>query len=57
MIPKIIILNSPEIIAATANLSLRGNTKLTNNNLFYLDINDAYIHQLFPLLKVPHVKK
>lgn len=45
------------MIDVSQHLSLKGSTKISNNNLFYLDIDDAYIHQLFPFLKDDHIKK
>jgi len=57
MIPKMMTLDIPEMMKAAKHLSLRGATQLSDNNLFYLDIDDAYIHQLFPFLKEPGVKK
>jgi len=56
-IPSIKKLNIPAITNAASRLKSRGNTKLSDNNLFYLNINDAYIHQLFPLLKDEEIKK
>ena len=46
-----------EIINASQHLSLTGNTQISDNNLFYLDIDDAYIHQLFPLIRNDDIKK
>ncbi|MEO7049491.1 MAG: hypothetical protein ABI091_29585 [Ferruginibacter sp.] len=50
-------LNIPEILDNLQYLSLKGCTKISNNNLFYLDIDNAYIHNLFPLLKNNLIKK
>ena len=49
--------DNPEIIKASQHLSSTGNTQISDNNLFYLDINDAYIHQLFPLIRDAGIKK
>ena len=57
MIPKIIKLNIPGITESLQTLSLKGSTRLSDNKLFYLDIDDAYIHRLFPLLKDQGIKK
>lgn len=57
MTPNIVSLKLPRIISAAQHLSLKGNTQTTENNLFCLSIDDAYIHQLFPLLKDERVKK
>lgn len=56
-IPHITQLKLPTLIDAAKQLSLKGNTRLTENNLFCLGIDDAFIHQLFPLLKNENVKK
>jgi hypothetical protein len=55
--PKITLLNIPEIINAAKHLCLKGTTRISQDNLFYLDIDDEYIHQLFPLLNDNQVKK
>ena len=57
MIPKITQLHLPKLLNVSQHLSLKGTTKLSNNHLFYLDIDDAYIHHLFPLLNDLQVKK
>lgn len=57
MLPNIISLKFPKIIDTAQCLSLKGNTQLSENNLFYLNIDDNYIHQLFPLLEATRVKK
>lgn len=56
-IPKTINLNLPKILDATSHLAADGKLAISNNNLVYLDINDTYIHQLFPMLKDPQIKK
>lgn len=55
--PIIKILNIPELISAASRFKLDGKLAISNNNLVYLDIDDAYIHQLFPLLQNQHIKK
>lgn len=57
MIPNIIPLKFPKIIHAAEHLPSQGNTQITKNNLFYLNIDDDYIHQLFPLLNDERIKK
>lgn len=50
-IPNTVKLNLPELINTASHLPLRGILAISANNLVYLDIDDAYIHQLFPLLQ------
>ena len=57
MLPKIIPLKLPRIIQAARRLTANGVTQLTKNNLFCLDVDDAYVHQLFPLLKDGTIQK
>lgn len=57
MIPNIVTLKLPKLIDAAQRLSSTGSTLTTKNNLFCLNIDDNYIHQLFPLLEDPQVKK
>ncbi len=57
MTPKIITLDIPPIMDAAKHLPTKGSTQISNNNLFYLNIDDAYIHKLFPLIKKAEVKK
>ena len=56
-IPSIKKLKLPRLIDAASHLTYKGNTKLSDNNLFYLKIDDAFIHRLFPLLKDESIKK
>lgn len=56
-LPIIKTLNHPEIITATRDLPTRGMLKITDNKLVYLDIDDEYIHRLFPLIQDPLVQK
>jgi hypothetical protein len=51
MTPNMTTLDTPEIIKASRLLLSNGTTQLSDNHLFYLNIDDAYIHQLFPLLQ------
>lgn len=55
--PKIIKLDIPELINAASYLPSDGKLATSDNNLIYLDIDDAYIHQLFPFLKSQPLKK
>jgi hypothetical protein len=49
-IPNIIKLDLPELINAALHLPSNGKLSVSRNNLVYLDTDDVYIHQLFPLL-------
>lgn len=57
MTPSITKLKLPEIINASQCLLAEGYTQVTEDNLFYLNIDDAFIHQLFPLLENELIKK
>jgi hypothetical protein len=46
----------PAIIHAASHLKCRGQLARSENNLTYLDIDDAYIHKLFPLLQNNQIK-
>lgn len=54
--PLITKLNAPAIINAASHLKQAGRLAKSKNNLVYLDIDDAYIHQLFPLLQDHKIK-
>lgn len=54
--PLITKLNAPAIINAASHLKQKGQLANSKNNLVYLDIDDAYIHQLFPLLQDHQIK-
>jgi len=56
-IPKMIKLDIQELINAASYLPSHGKLAISDNNLVYLDIDDAYIHQLFPLLQNQQIKK
>lgn len=49
--PLIENLDTPELIDIASRLASNGRLALSDNNLLYLDIDDAYIHELFPLLQ------
>jgi hypothetical protein len=55
--PLIEKLNIPELISAASHLSLEGKLEISDNNLVYLDVDNAYIHRLFPLLQNQQIKK
>ncbi|MDX1902345.1 MAG: hypothetical protein SFW66_10170 [Gammaproteobacteria bacterium] len=55
-IPLIKKLNIPELIDAASHLKSSGKLARSQNNLIYLDIENAYIHQLFPLLQNQQIK-
>jgi len=57
MIPEIKKLHIPEITGAARFLPSSGILKISSNNLVYLDVDDGYVHQLFPLLHNMDVKK
>ncbi len=55
--PKIIKLNSHQLQRAASYFPSKGKLAVSGNNLVYLDIDDAYIHQLFPLAQNQQIKK
>jgi len=55
-LPLITKLNAPIIIHSASHLKQKGQLARSKNNLIYLDIDDAYIHELFPLLQDPQIK-
>lgn len=57
MIPPITKLNNPDLIKAASHLTTFGKLAISANNLVYLDIDDAYIHQLFPLLNNQQIQR
>ncbi|MFU8797278.1 MAG: hypothetical protein ACNA7Y_01035 [Gammaproteobacteria bacterium] len=50
-------LHLPELTHVAAMLKSRGRLEESFGGLAYLNVDDAYIHQLFPLLHVPGVQK
>lgn len=50
-------LNIPHLEDIISTLPTTGKLKISNNNLIYLDIDDNYIHHVFPLLTSFDVKK
>ncbi len=57
MLPPITKLNNTPLIQAAQTLEPSGVLARSTNNLIYLDIDDAYIHQLYPFLSEEAVKK
>lgn len=55
--PRIINLNVPTLNDRVLKLSSTGKLAVSKNNLFYLDVDDEYVHQLFPLLNNSDIKK
>jgi hypothetical protein len=56
-IPLMRALNFPSVLTAVAHLNPSGLLEKSNNNLIYLDIDNNYIHHLFPLISIPSIKK
>lgn len=56
-IPLIESLAIPDLRNAVSHLASEGALAISNNNLVYLDIDDAYVHQLFLLLQDREIKK
>ncbi|STX29286.1 Uncharacterised protein [Legionella beliardensis] len=48
-------LTAPRLMSTAAQLSLQGKLAISANNLVYLDIDNNYIHHLYPLLGLPQV--
>lgn len=57
MHPPITKLHNVPLLQAAQILEPSGVLARTKNNLIYLDIDDAYIHQLYPLLNREEAKK
>lgn len=57
MIPSIIKLNNEKLIRRASSIELSGTLACSANNLIYLNVDDAFIHLLFPLLQEKHIKK
>jgi hypothetical protein len=51
------ILTIPALLEAARHLPKQGHLVLTENNLLALKIDDAYIHQLYPLLASVSISK
>jgi hypothetical protein len=50
-------LNNPKLLHAALKLQTTGYLLRSVEKLIYLDIDDTYIHQLFPLLRNKQIKK
>ncbi|WP_298626127.1 hypothetical protein [uncultured Legionella sp.] len=57
LIPSMVKLNNPELLRSASCLDAFGRLALSASKLIYLDIDDAYIHHLFPLLNNTEIKK
>lgn len=57
MIPPIAKLNNEQLIRTASSINPSGILARSPNNLIYLDIDDAYVHRLFPLLQEKEIKK
>jgi hypothetical protein len=57
MIPTITILKNEQLLQTASSINPSGVLARSPNNLIYLDIDDAYIHCLFPLLHEKEIKK
>lgn len=55
--PHVIQLDVPQLLDITQNITTEGKLVTTPDNFTYLDIDDAYIHQLFPLIKNNNIRK
>ena len=55
--PEITPLDFPEIKTLTTHLPLFGRLAITRNSLVHLDIDDHYIHHLFPVLQPLNAQK
>lgn len=56
-IPKVTYLKTPAILQTVKTFPHVGKIAVSKNNLTYLDIDDAYINTLFPLLAAYNVMK
>lgn len=52
-----ILLDLPDLVKTANQLKMTGHLAVSPNNLTYLDIQDEFIHQLFPLLNNPTTHK
>lgn len=50
-------LDLPDLIKTANQLKMTGHLAISSNNLTYLNIQDEFIHQLFPLLNNPTILK
>jgi len=57
MFPSITQLKNEQLLHSGSTLKCSGILARSANNLIYLDVDDAYIHHLFPLLTQPGINK
>jgi hypothetical protein len=55
--PQITQLTNPVLMQASLSLDAIGKIAISANDLLYLKVEDAYIHQLFPLLQNKNAQK
>ncbi len=55
--PLIEQLNLPHLLDEVSHLQCHGRLAMTSNHFVYLDIDDAFIHRLFPFIKTPQIIK
>lgn len=56
-IPLFTTLSNPTLLAAATKLPKTGKLLLSKNYLTYLDVDNRYILELFPLLKIDHIQQ
>jgi len=56
-LPPIEKLHLPAILRVASRFPCKGKLDKSKNNLVYLNIDDAFIHELFPLLPGQEIKK
>lgn len=56
-IPPMTTLAIPSLIEKAITFNPRGKLVTTNENYSYLNIDDCYIHQLFPFLQIENIQK
>ncbi|MDI1351668.1 MAG: hypothetical protein PSV35_02700 [bacterium] len=57
ILPTLTPLNFPKLIRASSSLPREGTLLKSKNNLIYLNIDDQFIHSLFPYLNSATIKK
>ncbi len=53
--PEIVFLDCPQLIDEAMSFAPIGETRLSDNHLMYLKVDDHYVHQLFSLLPNHHL--
>ncbi len=56
-IPTIEMLKAPELLRKASHYSAAGKLAVSTNQLVYLDVEDAYVHQLYPLIQTDNIQK